>query len=355
VAEEHGGRVPSPNEVEMNAHVVVSELLGAWALDACDDVEQASVEEHLLDCDECAVQARRLRAAASWLSVDRVAPAPVPLRQTVLARAVALRPSVPRSTLVEAYAGQVAGLGRLLDSISSEDWLREDPRHGDVAGVIGHLADNDGLLVDDLDAPAAVGVGAASVSAGSVSAGSVSAGSVGAAAAGRWRGQAEHLIRVLAHQGDLDLPVRMAGRGEPVRRPLRDALVQRAFETWIHTDDVASLVGRSGRAPSPEQVRRIADLAARLLPAAVRADGISVPGQAARLVLTGPAGGEWHVPLGEATSVAATVAFTASLDAVEFARLVANRRTPETIDYAVTGDPSLAARVLRVAATLGCD
>jgi hypothetical protein len=333
VAENSGRRVPSPNEVEMNAHVVVSELLGAWALDACDDDELASVEEHLLDCDECAVQARRLRSAASWLSVDRVAPAPAPLRQTMLARAFLLRPSVPLSTLVEAYAGQVATLGRLLDSISAEDWRREDPRHGDVAGVIEHLADNDGMLADDLGAPVAATV----------------------TGAGRWRDQAEHLLRVLADQNDLDRPVRMAGRGEPVRRTLRDAIVQRAFETWIHADDVADLIGRSSRPPAPEQVRRIADLAARLLPTAVHANGISEPGLAGRLVLTGPAGGEWSVPLGEPTAVSATVAFTATVDAVEFARLVANRRTLQTLDYAVTGDPSLAARVLRVAATLGCD
>ena len=134
----------------MEAHAVISELLGAWALDACDDAEMASVEQHLLDCAECAAQARRLRAAASWLSVDRVQPAPAHLRQATLARARAVRPPVLLATLVEAYAGQVTVLGRLLDSISTDDWRRAEPRHGDVAGVVAHLAGNDGMLADDL-------------------------------------------------------------------------------------------------------------------------------------------------------------------------------------------------------------
>jgi hypothetical protein len=312
----------------MEAHAVISELLGAWALDACDDAEMASVEKHLLDCPACAAQARRLRAAASWLSVDRVQPAPAPLRQMTLARARAVRPPVPIASLVESYAGQVTTLARLLDSLSTDDWHRAEPHHGDVAGVVAHLASNDGMLADDLGL-------------------SVPAGDP-------WRRQAEFLVRALADESDLDRPVRMAGRGEPVRRPLRDALVQRAFETWIHVDDVASAVGQPEQTPPPEQVRRIADLAVRLLPAALRAHDVRVPGRTGCLVLTGPAGGEWSVALDE-PGTGSTVAFIAKVDAVDFARLVANRRSPETVDYQVSGDPDLAARVLQVAATLGCD
>jgi hypothetical protein len=320
----------------MNAHAEVSELLGAWALDACDDDEQVSVEEHLLDCAECAVQARRLRAAASWLSVDRVQPVPVPLRQATLARAFAVRPPVMVETLVEAYAGQVANLARLLDSFSPDDWRRAESRHGDVAGVMNHLADNDGMLAADIGL--LVPIAADDAPTGR-----------------RWRGQADLLIQALSAESDLDRPVRMAGRGEPVRRPLRDALVQRAFETWIHFDDVAGAVGRPAHVPSPDQVRRIVDLAARLLPAALAAQGVLVGDRTGRVVLTGPGGGEWTFPLGGSAAVGAPLAFVATADAVEFARLVANRRAPESLLYDVTGDSSLAARVLRVAATLGCD
>jgi hypothetical protein len=202
--------------------------------------------------------------------------------------------------------------------------------------VVNHLADNDGLLAADIGLLVPLAADDAPTDR-------------------RWRGQADLLVRALATESDLDRPVRLAGRGEPVRRPLRDALVQRAFETWIHFDDVAGAVGRPAHTPAPEQVRRIIDLAVRLLPAALAAHDVDRPDLAGRVVLTGPAGGEWTFPLGGPAEASAPIAFTATLDAVEFARLVANRRAPETLPYNVTGDSSLAARVLRVATTLGCD
>jgi RNA polymerase sigma-70 factor (ECF subfamily) len=60
---------------------------------------------------------------------------------------------------------------------------------------------------------------------------------------------------------DLDREVRLAGRAG-VRRPVRDALVQRTFETWTHRDDI----GATRTVAPPEQVHRIIDLAVTLLP-----------------------------------------------------------------------------------------
>ena len=51
----------------MMNHEQASELLGAWALHACDEGEGALVEAHLASCDECASEADRLRTAAAWL------------------------------------------------------------------------------------------------------------------------------------------------------------------------------------------------------------------------------------------------------------------------------------------------
>jgi len=149
--------------------------------------------------------------------------------------------------------------------------------------------------------------------------------------------------------------VRLAGRGEPRPAPLRDALVQRAFETWIHRDDIARLVGRPPSPPPPEQVRRIAALAVRSLPGALRAHRVWAPGRAVRVVLSGPGGGEWAVPLGHEPAEASRMAATIATDAVEFCLLVAHRRGVDELPHAVTGEPALAARVLAVAATLGCD
>ena len=91
-----------------------------------------------------------------------------------------------------------------------------------------------------------------------------------------------------------------------------------------------------------------------LLPDAVRLLGGDQPARSARLVLTGPAGGDWTLPLGSGDP-ASTPAATVTMDAVEFCYLLGNRRDPGSVPHTVEGDPELAATLLRAAATLGCD
>ncbi|MFJ9177664.1 maleylpyruvate isomerase family mycothiol-dependent enzyme [Streptomyces sp. NPDC102360] len=50
-------------------HGSVSELLGAWALNALPADEQRAVPAHLADCEECAAEAERLRATVRTLNV----------------------------------------------------------------------------------------------------------------------------------------------------------------------------------------------------------------------------------------------------------------------------------------------
>jgi uncharacterized protein (TIGR03083 family) len=322
----------------MDTHAEVRDLIGAWALAACDADEAAAVAAHLDECTACAAEGRRLRSAVDWLGADRAAPPA--LRGTVLSAARARRtPSVPR-TLAGAYARQVAVLDDLLDGISPGDWLRPHHKHGTVGGVVAHLAGNDAMLGADLGLPVVP----------------LPSTPDGARLRAAWREQARLLVDGLAAcAAPLDLPVRLASSGPPPRGPLRDALVQRAFETWTHHDDIAAAVGREPATPGPEQVRRIVDLAVRLLPGALAARGRSRPDRCARLALAGPAGGEWTVPLGGAGPVEAEPDVTIFADAVEFTRLVANRRTPQSLRHRVTGDEALAAAVLPIAATLGCD
>jgi anti-sigma factor RsiW len=49
-------------------HRYVSELLGAYVLSACDDMETARLEFHLSVCDECASEAGDLRDVVRRLS-----------------------------------------------------------------------------------------------------------------------------------------------------------------------------------------------------------------------------------------------------------------------------------------------
>jgi len=48
-------------------HEEAAGLLGAWALDACEDAEAASVERHLASCADCRVEAASLTGAAAGL------------------------------------------------------------------------------------------------------------------------------------------------------------------------------------------------------------------------------------------------------------------------------------------------
>ncbi|GIH02455.1 hypothetical protein Rhe02_05220 [Rhizocola hellebori] len=313
----------------MSPHV--AELLGAWALDACDDAEAATVEAHLEQCSDCRTEAAQLRSAAGWLALEQAMKPPPRLRQSILDEARRRRPPVAVRTLVEAYAGQVASLDSALRELTAQGWRRPDPRHGDMTGLIRHLYANDALLASDLALPLAATV-------------------PGDGAGGVyqvWRDQAQILIRGLDDRADLDQIVTLVGRDRHQPGPLRAALVQRAFETWVHLEDVRSLA----ITPSPEQVRRIVSLAVNLMPEALAARGVSRPGSC-RLVLTGPASGEWTFPLG-GQGTASGLAL--GMEASAFARLVANRRSPEALQYTVVGDHDLARRVLHVAALLGCD
>ncbi len=317
----------------MDVHAETADLLGAWALDSCEPDEATRIEEHLRDCPDCAAQARRLSSAASWLGLEHISrPAPG-LRESVLAAARARRPPTVLRMLIAAYADQVAVLDEVLRATAPADWVLADSRHATLAGLIAHLAGNDRMLATDLGLPAIPVV------------------ATGPATRVAWREQSDLLTRGLERGADLDRQVRLAGAGEP-RGPLRDALVQRAFETWTHLEDASSALGRPGVAPPDDQVRRIVDLAARLLPQALAARGVSRPGYAVRLVLDGPGGGEWRFPLDRS---APTRQLTIRASALEFARLVANRRTPEAVIHHVEGDRDLAIQVLAVAATLGCD
>lgn len=71
-------------------------LVGAYAVDAVDDIERARFEDHLAGCEVCRSEVVGLRAAAGMLaSAEPVAPPPE-LRERVLAGIATMRPLPPR-------------------------------------------------------------------------------------------------------------------------------------------------------------------------------------------------------------------------------------------------------------------
>jgi anti-sigma-K factor RskA len=85
------------------------DLAAAYALDALDDTERQSFEEHLADCTACAEEIRSLRSAASALAYAVEGPAPpAALRDRLLERARAERPPEVASLRRRRFALPVA-------------------------------------------------------------------------------------------------------------------------------------------------------------------------------------------------------------------------------------------------------
>jgi uncharacterized protein (TIGR03083 family) len=316
-------------------HAHDPDVPAGWALAATPD-EADRLLAMFNGCAHCATEAARLREVVHWLgAVEPVQPRDE-LRERVLSRARAARRSTAATPVeVLAYAAQVESLDALLAGLGPPDWGTAVVGDRDVRGLVRHLTSNDALVTADLG--------------------------VGERASGehhirrRWRERATALLaEVTPRPADrFDEPVRLAGR-RPAVGPLRDGLIQRAFETWIHADDIRTALALPSHPPPPEHLRLIADLGARLLPTALAALGTRRPGRWARLVLADPGGGNWDVPLGPGP-VGAEPDTVLTLDAVEFCRLLAGRRAPVGLCRGVEGDPGLARLILEAATTLGCE
>ncbi|MQS13617.1 MDMPI N domain containing protein [Streptomyces kaniharaensis] len=383
-------------------HDALRSLLGAWALGACPRAEADGLEQHLRACPACAEEAARLREAAGWLAVDEPLDQPGSLRQQVLDWCLARRPAelaVPAWGLP--YTAETAKLDALLCDLGPEEWqeVAELPWHGGTeylrpAEVLCHLAAVDGYLALALGLPDPVPtdpVPTGPVLTGPVLTGPVSedpvprqggrfagiagrtarlaadqAGRAPQSVRARWRRQTQELVRAAAAldpQGSTPVDYGFA------TVPLRDAFLDRAFECYVHGEDVARAVAYPYDPPAPQHLRQMVDVAVRILPqilagrrsaradrpaaaptgapAAPPADGR--PGRRLRLVIDGPAAGEWLIPLdgpeddgppgGE--PVASMV-----LDGLEFCQLAAAHRDPDRLPVGEHGDRAAIREVL---------
>ncbi len=318
-----------------------ADLIGAYVIGACPPEEERSVLEHANRCPSCAAEIAEFSRVADWMSIT-AARMPVPgLRSRVMSAALAARPAagstdtVALHRLVEPYQAQVRELDELLSGLSEPQWSLASGKHRSVRDLVVHLRGNDELVA-----------GVAGVRASTVDGDPRRC----------WRRQADAIIDVVASDGPalLDRQVRLAGRAA-IRRPLREALIQRGFETWIHAEDVRGTLRLPSHRPSPQQLTDIVDFAVRLLPGALDAVGRAHPDKAVRLVLTGAGGGTRVVGLSATTATPGTVVAEVSLPAERFCRLLAGRLAGSSATAEVDGDRNAANDFLSVAATMGCD
>jgi uncharacterized protein (TIGR03084 family) len=196
--------------------------------------------------------------------------------------------------VVRDLAAQQAELAALLDGLPAAGWHSPTRCEGwDVADVVTHLAQSDGLAVDSatgrfdpLTADARGESGrAATIDEAAALMVESERGLPTDELAQRWSTGAARLVEVL---DGMDLSTRVTWvAGEMSARSLATT---RLAETWIHTGDVAE--ARNVTLPSTDRLRHIARLAWRTLPYAFAAAGRTMAGPVA-FRLTSPGGQTW--------------------------------------------------------------
>ncbi|GGX22961.1 hypothetical protein GCM10010383_61460 [Streptomyces lomondensis] len=306
-------------------HRVLKTLLGAWALAACSAEEATAVEEHLGECGACADEARRLREAVGLLQRPESLDLDPGLRTRVLETCLERRPPrIPVPDWAAPYDAEAARLDALLQDFGDAEWhapvrLRwfrgDEPtsRRTTVAGVIAHLLSVDGLVAValGLDDPLGdVTPRRPTPAARTEAYWHASHFPPTRAVRAPWREQSHHLVRTVSFTGSG--VGRMPVSYGDFELPLHDAMLDRAFECWVHAEDIADAVDYPYDPPSPRHLHRMIDLAARMLPTALadrRRAGLAAPahhrhlvaagepGRSLRLEIEGSGGGEWLIPL----------------------------------------------------------
>ena len=322
----------------------VEELLGAYALDACDLDEAEAVEAYLARNADAADEVARLRGAAAWVGATEALTPPPGLRDSVLAIARLRRgDAAAADPVLELYCAETARFDELVDGLA-DDVLDATTFNGlTVRDLVIHMAAQESMLAAAVGAPVE---GVADITEDHLE---TRTRAFIARFHERPLGDARAIwarsvaaIRRWARATDAP-PVRFFG-GEFPREVL---FVTRAFETWIHGDDIRRAVGRSLSPPAATRLHVMAEVSMQLMPMAMGMIGRERPGRAARVVLTGEGGGDWLVPLGPDSTDAADVVITA--DVVDWCLLVGERVTPDTLEHTVDGDAALAADLLTAA------
>jgi uncharacterized protein (TIGR03083 family) len=331
---------------DTKSHETVAQLIGAWALAACSPAEEELVEVHLSTCPTCAREARDLREAAADLGGAHLRPPAGSLARLREAARARRPPATATPAFAAPYAAQVAALDLMLSDLAPEDWQRT-AAYGEltVHDLLAHLAATDGLVAAALGLPVHPPVEPGErLAARTAAVLHHERGRPAEQTRRSWRAQADAVCRSLVgHPSPRTATVAL---GRPF--PLTDVMTARAFETWIHSEDIAAATRRPAVAPLPEHVYPMADFAARVLPRVISRRVAPPHDRYVRLHLTGAGGGTWTVPLDLAATASAAVrpAAVVALDVVEFCRLAGDRLDPGRIAVEIRGDAALAREFL---------
>jgi uncharacterized protein (TIGR03083 family) len=319
-------------------HESFEDLVGAFALDACDEDETAAVEAYIAMNPAAGVEVERLRAAAAWLAASGPMAPPPTLRGSVLALATDVEPA----SGMDVFLALTDGLERQLTQLPPE--AREAETHNGltVRELVAHLAAIDRLFVDIVRAPESR---QRFVDADEVVA--VTRETLADARDDSFETVLERWARTRddLRQAALAAPADARVMGYSVD----DTLVIRAFETWTHLGDIRRILDLPDFVPEAPVVRTMADLSIRVVPVALAVTGRSHPGRFVEVVLTGPGGRSWTVPAGFGETPVGEPDAIVVTDVVTWCRRFADRVEVADVRRHVTGDATLVDDVLAAA------
>jgi uncharacterized protein (TIGR03083 family) len=306
------------------------DLVGAYALDACEPHEIDAMERYVAAHRDAAAEVERLREVAAGFGASGASSPPVALRERLL-HAAADR--VTSLTADVALQQETDRFESFLSTIDERDLDARTENGLTVRQLVQHVEAIDRAFVEAADGPASARIGPDEVEAITSRDLAGRAGEPFAETVTRFRRTRGQLAGLRER---LPADQRVAG----YRRD--DTLVIRAFETWTHHDDARRALDQEESLPAAEVMRTMAELAMKSLPLALAVRGAARPGLTARMVLAGAGGGEWNVACapGESPSPNADIVVRASV--VDWCRRFADRIEVDDFPMTVDGDVELA-------------
>lgn len=328
----------------------LDELLGAYALDACEPADAAAVEEYLGRDPGAADEAMRLRNAAVWIGATETLRPPDALRSSVLDEARARRRAARYTEAIELYEQEIKRFDALVQTLDASAREVRAPNGLRAGDLVAHMAAMESMLAAEIGHPTAPDVTVTDPDERTVI--FIQRYHDDPDGARRmWRASVDTLLHWARTDGDVgDVTIPWLG----VVMPCADVLVARAFETWIHADDLRRAQALAPAPPPANSLRRMGDLSARVLQPALVAGGRGRSGSTARLVLTGEGGGSWTVPCGpdeivDLSDEPLLPDVTVIADVVEWCLMVGERLDASDLRVSIEGDRELGAALIAVA------
>jgi uncharacterized protein (TIGR03083 family) len=322
----------------------IEELLGAYALDALDPDEVVEVEAALARDPELAHEAARLVRTAAWLGASEAMAAPASLRADVLARARARR-SVPDAA-ARTYLASTERLGETFRALTSDKYGDPTPNGLGARDLVVHLAAQESMLAQAIDRTVVPDIDASDIDVRTDAFIERYRDATLDEVTRIWRSSVDEVAVWAADPATRDTTVPWIG----LDMPRDNFLVARAFENWIHRDDLRRVQGLDGEPPPADEIHEMAELSMRTLPFALLVTERAHPGKVARIVLTGPGGGEWTCSMGGARPPEGAIPdVTITTDVVDWCLVAGERLAPADLALRVDGDAELAGDLVAAA------